>query len=512
MHPRFIAQKTPDRPAVIMADSGETRSFAEMEANADRGAHLFRALGLQRGDTIAIWLPNCLEYFDIYWAGQRTGLYMVPLSTALNAEEGAYILEDSGAKLLVVGAGVDAVAETLASRLPAGVASVFTVGAAIPGRPSWTDAIAGYSAEPIADEQPGLAMYYSSGTTGRQKGVRRPLEDVDATATNLVTVAFAMRFNLTADTVYYSPAPLYHAAPLTFCTVAQRMGATAVVPQKFDAEAMLRDIERYRITFAQLVPTMFVRLLRLPPEVRNKYDLSSLTHILHGAAPCPISVKHGIIDWFGPIVSEYYAGSEGNGSTFISSEEWLNKPGSVGKSAISQIHICGEDGAVLPPGEPGTIYFDSNSDFHYHNDPEKSRSARHPAQPGWSTLGDVGYVDEEGYLFLTDRKSFMIISGGVNVYPQEAENLLITHPKVADAAVIGVPNEDMGEEVKAVIEPLDWADAGPELAAELIAFCRTHLSHVKCPRTVDFEVLPRHETGKLYKRLIRDRYWAGVAR
>jgi acyl-CoA synthetase (AMP-forming)/AMP-acid ligase II len=502
----------PDRPAVIIADTGETRSFAEMEANADRGAHLFRELGLKRGDTIAIWLPNCLEYFDLYWAGQRAGLYMVPLSTALNAEEAAYILADSGASLLVVGSGVAAAAETLESRLPAGVTAIYTVGAPVVGRPSWSEAIAAHPATPIADEQPGLAMYYSSGTTGRQKGVRRPLDDIDATAVNPVTVAFAMRFNLTADTVYYSPAPLYHAAPLTFCTVAQRMGATAVIPLKFDAEAMLRDIERYRITFAQLVPTMFVRLLRLPPEVRAKYDLSSLTHILHGAAPCPVAVKRGIIEWLGPIVSEYYAGSEGNGSTFISSEEWLRKPGSVGRSAIATIHICGEDGQTLPPGEPGAIYFDSNSDFHYHNDPEKSRNARHPTQPGWSTLGDVGYLDEDGYLFLTDRKSFMIISGGVNIYPQEAENLLITHPRVADAAVIGVPNEDMGEEVKAVIEPLDWADAGPELAAELIAFCRAHLSHVKCPRTVDFEVLPRHETGKLYKRLIKDRYWARVAR
>lgn len=506
MHPRFVAQAHPDRLAAVIVETGEQRTFGEMEAAADRGAHLLRAHGLRQGDTIAVWLPNCLEYFDITWAGQRTGLYMVPLSTALNAEEAAYILADSGARVLITSGEVKAAAELLA-RLPEGVEAVYRVGPGLPQLPAWNDAIAAYPATPIADEQGGTAMFYSSGTTGRQKGVRRPLDQIGATDPNPVLAAFAMRFNLTTDTVYYSPAPLYHAAPLTFCTVAQRMGASVVVPLKFDAEQMLESIERYRVTFAQLVPTMFVRMLRLPDAVKAKYDLSSLTQVLHGAAPCPVEVKRRIIEWLGPIVSEYYAGSEGNGSTFISSEEWLKKPGSVGKAGLAPIRICDDDGNELPPGEPGTIYFDSNADFSYHNDPEKSANARHPRHPGWSTLGDVGYLDEDGYLFLTDRKSFMIISGGVNIYPQEAENLLVTHPKVADAAVIGVPDEDMGEAVKAVIEPLDWDQATPELAAELIAYCREHLSHVKCPRTVDFEVLPRHDTGKLYKRLIRDRYW-----
>ncbi len=507
MHPRTIARDHPDRPAAIMVETGETRSFGAMEAAADRGAHLLRAHGLKQGDTIAIWLPNCLDYFDVFWAGQRTGLYMVPLSTALNAGEAAYILQDSDARVLITSADVKAAAEVLAQK-PAGLDAIYVVGDGFPDLPRWADAIARYPAEPVPDEQGGTAMFYSSGTTGRQKGVRRPLDVIGATDPNPVITMFAMRFNLTTDTVYYSPAPLYHAAPLTFCTVAQRMGATVVMPLKFDAEDMLRSIDQHRVTFAQLVPTMFVRMLRLPDAVKARYDLSSLTQILHGAAPCPVEVKRRVIEWLGPIVSEYYAGSEGNGSTFISSDEWLKKPGSVGKAGLAPIHICAEDGTELPTGEPGTIYFDSNADFQYHNDPGKSASARHPDHPGWSTLGDVGYLDADGYLFLTDRKSFMIISGGVNIYPQEAENLLVTHPKVADAAVIGVPNEDMGEEVKAVIEPLDWGDATPEFAAELIAFCRDRLSHVKCPRSVDFEVLPRHETGKLYKRLIRDRYWA----
>ncbi|MET0248092.1 MAG: AMP-binding protein, partial [Sphingobium sp.] len=310
-----------------------------------------------------------------------------------------------------------------------------------------------------------------------------------------------------------SPAPLYHTAPIVYAVSTQRLGGTVVVLRKFDPEAALAAIERYRVAFTQMVPTMFLRLLRLPDEIRLGHDVSSLKMVVHAAAPCPVEVKRRMIEWLGPIIYEYYGGSEGNGSTFITPQEWLEKPGSVGRANWGTIHICGEDGAELPVGEPGLVYFEGGLDFQYLNDPDKTKDARHPRHAAWSTLGDVGYLDADGYLFLTDRKSFMIISGGVNIYPQETENLLASHPRVADVAVIGVPDPDMGEAVKAVVQPVDWADATPEFAAELIAHCRAHLSAIKCPRSVDFDpALPRHDTGKLYKRLIRDRYWGGHER
>ncbi len=316
------------------------------------------------------------------------------------------------------------------------------------------------------------------------------------------------RYGLGPEDTYLSPAPLYHTAPLAYTTAAHRLGATVVVMPKFDAEEALKAIQDHRVTMTQMVPTMFVRMLKLPEEVRKGYDLSSLRHVVHAAAPCPVPVKHAMIDWMGPIVFEYYGGSEGNGSTAITSEEWLRKPGSVGKANWGTIHICNDAGDELPAGEQGIVYFEGGWDFKYLGDDDKTRDARNPRHPTWSTLGDVGYLDADGYLFLTDRKSYMIISGGVNIYPQEVENLLITHPRVADAAVIGVPNPDFGEEVKAVVQPLDPADATPAFAEELIAFCKEHLSPIKCPRSVDFDpALPRLDNGKLYKRLIKDRYW-----
>jgi acyl-CoA synthetase (AMP-forming)/AMP-acid ligase II len=276
--------------------------------------------------------------------------------------------------------------------------------------------------------------------------------------------------------------------------------------EHFDPEQALATLQKYRTTHSQWVPTMFVRMLKLPEEVRRKYDASSMKVAIHAAAPCPIPVKRQMIEWWGPVIFEYYAGTEGNGFCAIRSDEWLAHPGSVGKALLGELHIVGEDGNECPVGESGTIYFANGPEFSYHNDPKKTAEARN--EKGWSTLGDVGYVDKDGYLYLTDRKAFMIISGGVNIYPQEAENILINHPRVADVAVIGVPNEDFGEEVKAVVQPMNWSDATPALAEELVAYCRQHLSAIKCPRTVDFErELPRHPTGKLYKRLIRDRYW-----
>ncbi len=315
-------------------------------------------------------------------------------------------------------------------------------------------------------------------------------------------------YSFTPDKIYLSPAPLYHSAPLRFTMAVHQLGGTVVVMEHFDAEETLRLIAKYRVTHMQMVPTMFTRMLRLPENVRGQYDVSSLQVVIHAAAPCPVEIKQRMIEWWGPKIFEYYAGTEGNGFVAINSEEWLQHKGSVGKPLVGKIHILDDDGHELPPGEAGMIYFEGGAKFEYHNDAAKTASSR--SKEGWSTLGDIGYLESDGFLYLTDRKANMIISGGVNIYPQEAENLLVTHPKVQDAAVFGVPNEDFGEEVKAVVQPVDMKMAGPDLAAELIAFCRQHLSAIKCPRTIDFDAeLPRHPTGKLYKRLIKDRYWAG---
>ena len=288
----------------------------------------------------------------------------------------------------------------------------------------------------------------------------------------------------------------------------QSIGATAVVMDKFDPEEFLKAVERYKVTAVMVVPTMFIRLLGLPDEVRRRYDLSSLKTVIHAAAPCPVPVKHAMIEWLGPIIEEFYAGSEGNGHVMISSTEWLARPGSVGRAVVGQLHICDDDGNELPVGETGTIYFGGGKPINYHNDPAKSASACNPKHSNWTTMGDVGHVDSEGYLFLSDRKDFMIISGGVNIYPQEVENLLITHPAIADAAVFGVPNPAFGEEVKAVIQLKNPDDASDALATELIAYCNARLADVKCPRSIDFErELPRAETGKLYKKELKARYW-----
>ena len=511
MHPRLFAQTAPDRPAIVMAANSSAISYGELETIANRGAQLFRSRGIAAGDTVAIWLKNCVEYFQIYWAAQRAGLYICPISSQLTAEEASYIANDSRARLLVTHAEIPSAATLVGDRaaLIPGVDDIFDLGSRLAGIPSWQAALDAQPAERIADETAGFHMVYSSGTTGRPKGIRLPLTGGPADEPHMLAERISGRYGVGEDSIILSPAPLYHTAPLAYGMAAHRLGATLVVMDKFDAEETLRLIERYQVTFMQMVPTMFVRLLALPEVVRLRYDLSSLRKIVHAAAPCPVAIKSQMIEWLGPIIYEYYGGSEGNGSTFITPEEWLERPGSVGRADWGTLHVCNEAGEEVAPGVDGLVYFEGGWDFQYLNDPEKTRDARHPEHPGWSTLGDIGHVDADGYLFLTDRKSFMIISGGVNIYPQETENLLITHPRVADAAVIGVPNSDFGEEVKAVVQPIDPADATPQFAEELLTFCRSHLSAVKCPRSVDFDpALPRLDTGKLYKRLIRDRYWA----
>jgi long-chain acyl-CoA synthetase len=504
-HPVVHAAANPDKPAVIMAGSGETVTYRQLDERSNQCAHLFRSLGLQHGDVVAFCLENRAEFFDLVWGAQRAGLIYVAISCRLTASEMDYILNDSGAKALFssnyLGATLDQL-ETSVAR--------YIIGGARPGWLSYEDAVADMPITPVADERAGADMLYSSGTTGQPKGVRFPLpEDPDIAAVSPLAMIAAGAFLFSADSIYLSPAPLYHAAPLRWCVSVHRLGGTVVVMEKFDPERALAAIETYKITASQWVPTHFARMLKLPEEVRRKYDVSTLTSAVHAAAPCPIPIKEAMIGWWGPVLREYYAGTEGNGFTFISSEEWLAHKGSVGRPLNATIHICDENGDEVPVGQEGTVFFESEARFSYHNDPEKTRASRHPIHENWSMLGDVGRVDEEGYLYLTDRKSFMIISGGVNIYPQEIENHLITHPKVADVAVIGGPHDEMGEEVIAVVQPLDVADAGEALRDELTAYAREKLSGIKIPRRIDFRAeLPRHDTGKLYKRLLRDEYWA----
>ncbi|MEO0982009.1 MAG: acyl-CoA synthetase [Pseudomonadota bacterium] len=507
MHPHIHAKDKDDAPAIIMAGSGETTSFAELDRRSNQIAHALRGLGLKPGDAFAIFAENSARYFELAWAGQRAGLYFVCISSRLTAPEVEYIVKDSGSRLLVASSGLKAVAEEV--KALTGLEAYWSIDGAIDGFEPLEDLRAALPETPIEDEMAGSDMLYSSGTTGRPKGIRPPLEHgapIDDGGPFLMLIQALCRIQ--DGSIYLSPAPLYHAAPLRWCMAMTRIGVPLVIMEKFDPEAYLAAVERHKITHTQLVPTMFVRMLKLPEDVRAKYDVSSLECAIHAAAPCPVPVKEQMIEWWGPIIEEYYAGSEGNGMTWISSNDWLAHKGSVGRPIMGELHICDDDGNELPVGEAGAIYYGGTAPPNYHNDEAKTKGARHPDHEDWSTLGDVGRVDEEGFLYLTDRKAFMIISGGVNIYPQEAENILITHPKVADCAVIGVPNEEFGEEVKAVVQPMDGVAPSEDLAEELIAHCQAHLSKIKCPRSVDFDPeLPRHPTGKLYKRLIRDRYW-----
>lgn len=505
MHPSVHAQSNPEKPAIIMAGSGETVSYRQLEARSNQAAHFFRSLGLQIGDTVAVCLENRREFFDIIWGAQRSGLICVSISNRLTASEIDYILADSGAEVFVTSACLGDILDNLDTPLKR-----YVVGNAHTGWQQIGPLLAEMPDTPIADERAGTDMLYSSGTTGKPKGVRFPLpEDGNIAVPPALTNIAMGAFGFGEDSLYLSPAPLYHAAPLRWCMAVTRLGGTLVVMEKFDPEAALAAIAKYRINDSQWVPTHFVRMLKLPEEVRGQYDISSLRCAVHAAAPCPVPIKEAMIDWWGPVLREYYAATESNGFTCISSQDWLTHKGSVGKAINAVIHICDEDGNELPPRGEGTVFFEGTSIFIYHNDPVKTAESRHPDHPEWSMLGDVGWVDEEGFLYLTDRKSFMIISGGVNIYPQEIENLLVSHPKVADAAVIGAPDEEMGERVVAVVQPLDMADAGEAFADELTAYLRPSLSGVKMPRRIDFRAeLPRHATGKLYKRLIRDEYWS----
>src|SRR5580700_8979101 len=506
MYPATYAAQAPDRIAAVMAGTGETVSYGDLERRSAQLAHVLHDGGLRPGDVVALLTENSLRALEVLWAALRSGLYITAVNYRLKPDEVAYIVNDSGAAALIVSAEQAATATAL--RVPA-VKLRLAFGGAVPGYGGYEATIAAASDTPLDDQPHGSTMLYSSGTTGRPKGVRPPLPGVQVgePAEGLVELA-RLAFGFNEDTIYLSPGPIYHAAPLRFCGAVQALGGTVVMMKRFDAEQALQAISDHRATHAQFVPTMFVRMLQLPREVRDRYDVSSLRVAIHAAAPCPIPVKEKMIDWWGPIVWEYYGGTEGNGLTLCNATEWMAHKGTVGRAVVGTLRICDEDGNELPAGESGTVYFADGRPFEYHNDPKKTAESRHAR--GWTTLGDVGYVDGDGFLHLTDRKAFMIISGGVNIYPQECENLLINHPRVMDCAVFGVPNADFGEEVKAVVQPRDMAEAGPALADELLAYCRQHLSALKCPRSIDFEAeLPRHPTGKLYKRLLRDRYWQG---
>ena len=511
MYPGTYAAEEPGRIAAVMTGTGEMLSYGDLERRSVQLARVLHEAGLRPGDVVALLTENSLRAFEVYWAALRSGLYITAVNNRLKPDEVAYIVSDSGATALIVSAEQAATAEAITGQT-AGVKLRLAYGGPVKDHGSYEQTIAAASAAPFAEQPHGATMLYSSGTTGRPKGVRPRLPDrqVSEPGEALVTLA-SQFFGVSQDSVYLSPGPIYHAAPLRWCGAIQALGGTVVMMKRFDAEQALRTIQERRVSHAQFVPTMFVRMLQLPHDIRDRYDISSLRVAIHAAAPCPVEVKQKMIGWWGPVLAEYYAGTEGNGMTAIDSGTWLTKPGTVGRSVLGAIRICADDGTELPPGQIGVVYFENNEvPFAYHNDPDKTRAAQHPAHPAWTTLGDIGHLDEEGFLFLTDRKAFMIISGGVNIYPQETENVLALHPAVYDVAVIGVPDPEMGESVAAFVQPAPDAVPGPELEQEIIAFVRSKIASFKAPRTVRFvDDLPRSEAGKLMKSALRAMYASG---
>jgi len=503
-----IASEQPDLVAVVDPD-GRQVTYGELAAAADRYGRGFQAMGLRPGDSIVLLLPNGIDLASVYFGAFQTGLYVVMANWHLVGAEVAYLIEDSGAKAFVAHERFASVASEAASR--SGVPASFAVGD-VPGFTPLTELGAGESGRPDV-RTAGSPMLYTSGTTGRPKGVRRPLTGADPDDMPPASTWFFGIFGIRPfdGHVHICGSPLYHTAVLNFVALSVQLGHTAVLMDRWRPEEMLRLIEKYRVTHSHMVPTQFRRLLELPEEVRSRYDVSSLRVMIHGAAPCPNEVKRRMLDWWGPVVTEYYAATEGGG-TVIDATEWLAKPGSVGRPwPGSVVKVLDESGAELPVGEPGLVYMRmGTSTFEYHKDEEKTRAAR---AGDLFTLGDIGYLDEDGYLFLCDRKSDMIISGGVNIYPAEIENELSCHPKVADVAVFGVPNPDWGEEIKAVVQPADGTTGSAELTEELLTWAADRLAKFKLPRTIDYQAeLPRDPNGKLYKRKLRDPYWAGRER
>ena len=507
MQIREHAEAEPDKPAVILYPSGTTVTFDEMETRANRLAHLFRQAGLREGDAVAIMLENNEHFHTVMWGARRAGLYYVPINTHLTAAEAAYIVDDSAAKAIFGSEALRPVLESLSEHLPNGLPALrLSAGGEIADWLSYPQCVSDQPGTPIIDELEGDLLPYSSGTTGRPKGIKRELPHRSPADTPVMLTALVSHWS-DPDGRYLSPAPLYHTAPSIWSMSMLAAGITVVVMERFEAAGALDAIQRHRITHGQFVPVMFTRMLKLPEAVRNSYDTSTLNRVVHAAAPCPVEIKNQMIDWWGPIIDEYYASSEAIGLTWVTAEEWLAHPGSVGRAVLGTPHILDEAGVELPVGIPGQIYFESASTFEYLNDAEKTSAASDPR--GWMTVGDIGYRDEEGYLYLTDRRHHMIISGGVNIYPQEVENMLVTHPRVMDAAVFGIPDEEMGQSVKGVVQLVDPTDSSEEFAEELRGWLRDQLAHYKCPRTISFEMqLPRTDTGKLYKQSLIQKYSA----
>jgi fatty-acyl-CoA synthase len=512
MYPGTWARTSPDKPALVMAGSGRTLTYAELDDRSLRLANRLRAAGLRPGDVVALLSDNTPETYEVYWAALRSGLYITAVNHNLSPDEASYIVRDCDARALVVSAAK----ADLVARLDVDVEERLAYGGPVEGYGDYEAALAGAGDDPLPAQPHGDDLLYSSGTTGRPKGIKVPLPDyaVDEPGYKYVAI-FGGLYGFDESTVYLSPAPVYHAAPLRFGGVVHALGGTLVMMEKFDAEGFLAAVQEHRVTHTQMVPTMFVRLLKLPDDVRGSYDVSSLRCVVHAAAPCPVEVKHRMIEWLGPIVNEYYASTEANGGTMINSEQWLAHPGSVGVPLIGRPRVCGEDGAELAAGQVGTLYFEreefEGAPFEYHKDPERTASTQHPHHPNWTTVGDLGYLDDDGFLYLTDRKAFMIISGGVNIYPQEIEDLFSLHPAVTDIGVFGVPDEEMGERVVAFVQPA--VPGTPELAAELTAYARERMAHFKVPREIHFRAeLPRTPTGKMVKGRLKDEYAAGARR